>query len=130
MRATLLLCLAAAAAGQDPFVRPPAHRLTAAGTCNLTGTWVDGSGNEALIQQTGLALLATAVTPTSWVSAPGALAPDSSSLWLDFGAGGNLTARVTAGCTALQFANGVTWTQSQPTVNITTVHAVFMTHLG
>ena len=82
------------------------------------------------MQQTGLALLATAVTPTSWVSAPGALAPDSASLWMDFGPAANLTARVTAGCSALQFSNGATWTLSQPQANITTVHAVFMTHLG
>ena len=113
----------------DPFVRAPAHRLLSGGICNLTGTWLDPSSNEAVLTQVGLSVNATSLTPTGWTTAYGQLSPDGSSLWLDFGPGNNLTARVTAACSTLGFSNGVTWTHSPPLRTITTVHAVFMTHL-
>ena len=132
-----LLLLAAllleASSAADPFVQAPLHRLVPgrAAVCDLTGSWVDGSNNEASLQQApSLALNATSLSPsTGWHSAQGQLAADGATLWLDFGAGNNLTARVAAGCSALQFSNGATWTHSQPLANVTTVHVVFMTHL-
>ena len=133
-----LLLLAAllleASGAADPFVKAPPHRLVpgTAAVCDLTGSWVDGSNDEASIQQapSSLALNVTSLSPsTGWRSAQGQLAADGESLWLDFGSGGNLTARVAAGCSALHFSNGVTWTHSQPLANVTTVHVVFMTHL-
>jgi hypothetical protein len=97
--------------------------------CSLTGNWLDDNDNEATIVQTGLALLATAVTPVGWATAPGELSADGSSLWFQFSPGNNLTAVVSSACTELRFSTGTVWRLSQPLANVTVVHAIFMTHL-
>jgi hypothetical protein len=78
--------------------------------------------------QTGTALAAHSVTSGSgWTDAAGAVTSPSTA-WMVFNTV-NLTARVAASCTSLHWSNSATWTLSQPVGNITTVHAVMMTHL-
>lgn len=132
-RALAACLLAAAASAAAPsgshLVRPPAHRMLSTGVCSLTGTWLDNSDNVATISQTGLALLATAVTPVGWTTAPGELSPDGSSLWLQFAPSNNLTAVVASACTELRWSTGTVWRLSQPLGDVTVVHAAFLTHL-
>ena len=111
------------------LVDMPRSAIDALQPCNLSGTWVDGGGNVALMTQTNLSLHATSVSGgTGWSTADGAVGVDGVSAWLVF-SGKNLTATIIAGCTNMHWSNGAKWSLSQPVDNITTVHAVFMTHL-
>ena len=119
-----------AASPYDPLVRPPAHRVLSSGLCDLTGAYVDGSGNEALLAQAAdRSLLATAVTPVGWTTAPGALAADGATLWLNFAPGGNLSAEVAAACTELRWSTGTVWRLTAPAASVRVVHAVMLIHL-
>ena len=121
---------AAAATRADPFVLPARAQRLPGGGCSLTADYVDNGGGYARIVDSAGALNVTALSPEGWGPwVAGSF--DSASLagWVNFGAADNLTFTATAGCTALSFSNGETWRATQPLANITTVHAVFMTHL-
>lgn len=135
-RAQLLaLCAAAAVssargAAGDPFVLPaPARRLAGGGGgCSLTANYVDDGGAYSRIVDVGGVLNVTAVSPEGWgPQVAGAFDAAALTGWVNFGASDKMTFTAVAGCSALRFSNGETWTVTQPLTNITTVHVVFMT---
>ena len=130
----LLLALASSAsssAAADPFVLPARARRLAGGGCSLTADYVDNSGAYSRITDDGAGVLnVTALSPEGWgPNVAGRFDSAALSGWVNFGASDNLTFAAVAGCSALQFSNGETWTVTQPLANISTVHVVFMTHL-
>ena len=132
MRASLLLlALAASAHGAaSPLILPARSQRRLAGGCSLTADYVDDGGAYSRIADAGGALTVFAVSPEGWgPQVPGAFDATSMSGWVNFGAANNLTFTAVAGCSALRFSNGETWTVTQPVANISTVHVVFMTHL-
>ena len=132
----VFLSLVAAAAGfasarSDPFVLPARARRLASGGCSLTADYVDDGGAYSRIVDNGGGVLnVTALSPEGWgPSVSGRFDATAMAGWVDFGAADNLTFTAVAGCSALRFSNGETWTVTQPLANVSTVHVVFMTHL-
>ena len=111
-------------------VHPPPFRVTSTGLCNLTGYWTDSDDNEAMIVQSADgSLLATAITPVGWTTAPGTLSADGLTATFNFSnSGAPLTAGVAAACTQLRFP-ATTWTLTPHRSDVTTVHVVMLTHL-
>ena len=129
LAAALALCAGAAAA--DRHVRPAPSSLDGLGLCDVAGYYLDNAGAESRISALGVGVISVeAISPEPW----GPVVPgmfDAAALvgWVNFGAADNLTFAAISGCSSLAFSNGETWTRTQPSANIATVHAVFMTHL-
>jgi hypothetical protein len=103
-------------------------KVAAASCGNITGLYVDGSGNIAtLTESAGGSLFAQSLSNSGWTTAVGGMSSPSS-CWMVFNAA-NLTGSLSDECNTISWSNGATWVLTEPDSNVTTVHAVFMTHL-